>query len=85
MNELVRSAVVESLGEMLSRPIDSFADADDLVDDLGLDSLNVVNLLGDVEHRLMKRFPEGREAELVGIKTLRDLVERLAAVFLEVP
>ena len=85
MKAIVRSAVVGSLGEMLSNPIDSFADADDLVDDLGLDSLNVVNLLGDIEQRLMKRFPEGREAELVGIRTVRDLVERLATVFFEAP
>lgn len=85
MKELVRSAVVESLGEMLSRPIDSFAETDDLVNDLGLDSLNVVNLLGDIEHRLTMRFPDGREAELVGTKTVRDLVERLATVFFEAP
>jgi acyl carrier protein len=75
---VVRAAVVGALAEILREPPASILDSQDLVGDLGLDSLNAAQLLVAIERRLSWRVPEGYERELMGAIRVADLVEIVA-------
>jgi acyl carrier protein len=77
----IRTAVVESLGMLLGIDAAGIVDGDNLVKQLGLDSLNAANCVVEIEERLGTRVPEGREGELVDVTTVGELIDRLVAVF----
>jgi acyl carrier protein len=79
--EAIRTAVVESIAQLTKSSAQGMSDDNDLVDDLGVDSLNAVNLLVAVEDRLGIMLPEGSEASLAGVRTVGELVARLGAAF----
>lgn len=77
----IREAVVASLAEIAKVPAASILDVHHLVDDLGVDSLRIANLLMSVEDRLGRSLPEGCEGKLVGVTAVGDLVSRIADAF----
>jgi|HubBroStandDraft_3_1064219.scaffolds.fasta_scaffold459579_1 acyl carrier protein len=77
----VRKAVVEAIEELTGSSSKTISDAHDLVEDLRIDSMASVSLLIAIEDRVGKRVPEGAESDLVGVRTVGDLVERLTRVF----
>jgi acyl carrier protein len=79
--DAVRTAVAEAICELTGTAVEKIADTDDLVKDLGVDSMTSVNLLVAIEDRVGARVPDGAEGSLVGIRTVGDLVDRLIAVF----
>jgi acyl carrier protein len=76
----IRTGVIASIAQLIGRRPDQISDKDNLIDDLGVDSLIAVNLLSSIEARLAVRLPEGSESSLVGIWTVGELVERLTLV-----
>jgi acyl carrier protein len=76
----VRSALVESIAELTRSSANRISDGDDLIEDLGVDSMVVVNLLMAIEDRLGVMLPEGSESSLIGARTVADLTERLIGV-----
>jgi acyl carrier protein len=80
----VRSALVESIAELTRSSASRIGDGDDLVEDLGVDSMVVVNLLMTIEDNLGVRLPEGCESSLVGARTVADLTDRLMGVLADV-
>jgi acyl carrier protein len=79
--ERIRRALVESLAELTHHSVSGISDGARLVEDLGVDSMIVVNLVMAIEDRLGVRLPEGSESSLVDAKTVADLTERLVGVF----
>jgi acyl carrier protein len=79
--DAVRTAVAEAVGELTGIAVAQIADSDDLVEDLGVDSMAAVNLLVAIEDRVGVRVPDGDEGSLVGIRTVGNLVDRLMAIF----
>lgn len=77
----IRRALVESLAELTHHSVNGISDGARLVEDLGVDSMIVVNLVMAIEDRLGVRLPEGSESSLVDAKTVADLTERLVGVF----
>jgi acyl carrier protein len=77
----LRAAVAEAIGEFTGHPVDGISDGDDLAEDLGVDSMSAVSLLIAVEDRFGVMLPEGCEGRLVGIRTVGQLVEQLAAIY----
>jgi acyl carrier protein len=77
----IRVAVIGALGEITRRPTDRMTDADALVEELGLDSLNMASFIVAVEERLGARVSDGDEAELVDAKTVGDILDRLERIF----
>jgi acyl carrier protein len=73
--------VAEAVGELTGIAVAQIADSDDLVEDLGVDSMAAVNLLVAIEDRVGVRVPDGDEGSLVGIRTVGNLVDRLMAIF----
>jgi acyl carrier protein len=73
----VRSALVDSIAELTRSSASRISDGDDLIEDLGVDSMVVVNLLMAIEDKLGVTLPEGSESSLVGARTVGDLSERL--------
>ena len=73
--------VIESLralardGELPASIADEVLHGDTLIDDLGLDSMGKLSLLGAVEERADLALPE---AALAGIRTLGDLARAVA-------
>jgi acyl carrier protein len=74
-------AVAEALAEITGVSTGRISDTSDLVDDLALDSMASVSLLNAIEDRVGCKVPDGSEGSLVGIRTVADLVDRLASVF----
>lgn len=82
MNEAtVKDAVTASIAALIGRASDTIEETDDLASDLGVDSLIAIKLLHSVESKLGRSLPEGSEGSLVGISTVRELVQRLTAIF----
>jgi acyl carrier protein len=79
--DAIRAAVAAAIGELTGASIEKIADTDDLVDDLGVDSMASVSLLVAIEDRVGATIPDGSEGSLVGIRTVGDLVDRLISVF----
>jgi acyl carrier protein len=77
----IRTGVIAAIAQLVGRRADQISDRDNLIDDLGVDSLIAVNLLRSIEDGLGVRLPEGSESSLVGIWTVGELVERLALLF----
>ena len=75
----VRSALVESIAELTRSSANRISDGDDLIEDLGVDSMVVANLLMAIEDKLGVKLPSGSESSLVGARTVGDLTERLSA------
>ena len=84
-SDIIRNAVVESIAELVGAQAQNVRNTDDLAEDLGVDSMHAVNLLMAVEDRLGVTLPEGSEASLVGVRTVGDLVERLAVALAHAP
>jgi acyl carrier protein len=85
MSGFLRTAVVESLAELTRCSAAQISDGDDLVEDLGVDSMAAINLIMAIEDRLGTTLPEGCESRLAGARTVADLTERLASVLTAAP
>ena len=81
MQSSVRDAVLSSLAKLTGVAESAIADADDLFDDLGVDSMMSVNLLMEVEDRLKARLPDGSEGSFVDVRTVGELMRRFDGVF----
>jgi acyl carrier protein len=77
----VRNAAAEAIGELTGTAVEQIEDSDDLVEDLGVDSMASVSLLVAIEERVGATVPDGAEGSLVGIRTVGDLVDRLIGIF----
>jgi acyl carrier protein len=85
MSSLLRNAVVESLAALTRGSAAQISDADDLVDDLGVDSMAAIHLIMAIEDRLGRTLPEGCEPMLAGARTVGELTERLTSVLAAAP
>jgi acyl carrier protein len=65
------------VAEASRRDLDSIGPNDDLVEQLGLDSLGALHILAALEKKLGVRFPDERLSEL---RTLRSLEEAVAGL-----
>jgi acyl carrier protein len=74
--EEIESRVRAGLAEACKRDVASLSRDDDLVETLGLDSLQGLMALAVVEKRLGVRFADERLAEL---RTVRRIVDAIAA------
>ena len=79
--DFLRAAVAGAIGDLTGHSLDRISDADDLADDLGVDSMASVNLLVAIEDRVGTRIPDGAEGSLVGIRTVGDVVDRLVSLW----
>jgi acyl carrier protein len=77
----IRAAAADAIGELTGYAAEGIHDTDDLVRDLGVDSMVAVRLLVAIEDRVGSMLPDGCEGSLVGARTVAELVERLAIVF----
>jgi acyl carrier protein len=77
----IRLAVAEAVADLTAYPTEKITDADDLFDDLGVDSMLAITLLVTIEDRLGATLPAGCEGRLVGVRTVAQLVDCLAAIF----
>jgi acyl carrier protein len=78
--QAVRVAVVSSIADLLGEPVESIGESDNLVDDLGLDSVSAAQLLVAIESKLSWRVPEGSERQLMDATRVGDLVEVVAGL-----
>ena len=62
------------IGEVSRRDLTSAGLDEDLVRQLGLDSLAALRLLAAVEKRFDTRFPDGRLGEFRTLRQLRDFI-----------
>ena len=69
--------VVKALSEQLNIPQDKIKPENDIVKDLGADSLDVVELLMTLEDSTGKTIPEDKVADL---KTVADVVNLLQSL-----
>ena len=69
--------VVKALSEQLNIPQDKIKPENDIVKDLGADSLDVVELLMTLEDNTGKTIPEDKVADL---KTVADVVNLLKSL-----
>lgn len=69
--------VLEELSPKAGRVI---RDTDQLVDEFGVDSLNVADLLLGIERVLDVTFPPGAESRFAGVETVGELVDLVAAL-----
>lgn len=76
MNEELEMRVRTLLGGLARRDLAELGADDDLIEHLGLDSLQGLSFLAAVEKRFEVRFPDERLGEL---RTVRALVEALRA------
>jgi acyl carrier protein len=79
--DLLRVATVEAIAELTGCSANKISDTDDLVDDLGVDSMVAVNLVVAIEDRVRRTLSDGYESSLVDVRTVGSLVERLASAF----
>jgi acyl carrier protein len=77
----IRAAVIASLGEITGVPAQRITERDDLVSQLGFDSLDAASCIVAVEQRLGAAVPDGHEAELAGVKTVGEMIARLVTIF----
>ena len=77
----LRASVVGAISELTGHSPEAIVDTNDIVDDLGVDSMASVSLLLAIEDHFGVALPDGCEGRLVGIRTVGDLVESLAAVY----
>ena len=77
MTVTIQGAVVTTIARLTGRGAADISETDDLVDDLGIDSVMTVDLLSRIEEELGVMLPEGSEGSLVGIWTVGELVGRL--------
>jgi acyl carrier protein len=77
----IRAAAADAIGELTGYSPEKINETDDLVRDLGVDSMVAVRLLVAIEDRIGTMLPDGSEGSLVGARTVAELVERLAVVF----
>jgi acyl carrier protein len=77
----LRASVVDAIGEVTGYSPEAIVDTNDIVDDLGVDSMASISLLLAIEDHVGVPLPDGCEGRLVGIRTVGDLVESLAAVY----
>ncbi|HLK35569.1 MAG TPA: acyl carrier protein [Polyangiaceae bacterium] len=75
----IRVVLVDTISALTGKAGRDISDGDDLVEDLGVDSLIAAKLLVEVEDRLGRQLPDGSEASLAGARTVGELVERFAA------
>jgi acyl carrier protein len=78
----LRVGVIESLAELTRRSVEGIVGSDELVKDLGIDSLMIANLLTTIEDHLGTFLPNGCEGSLVTVRTVDDLVDRLSEAFM---
>jgi acyl carrier protein len=60
-----------SISKISGLPVDSIADSASYVEDLGLDSLTILEIVVEVDYQFNVRIPEDR---MEGIRTLEDTV-----------
>jgi acyl carrier protein len=77
---VVQSAVVRAIASLARRPAGDIRLSDRLVEDLGLDSANTVNLLFEIETELNLPLPDGYENSLLDVTTVQELVDRLRGI-----
>jgi acyl carrier protein len=76
----IRTAVVDAIAELAGLSAERICDADELVEDLGVDSMLAVSLLVAIEDRVGIALPDGCEGSLVGAQTVGDLAQGVASV-----
>lgn len=79
--DLIRTAVTQCLAQLTGLPANRISDGDNLVEDLGVDSLVTVKFIGTVEEALGLPLPEGCDALLITARTVDQVVQRLYAAF----
>ena len=72
----VEASVRKIVAEVARREVAALGDDDDLVEKLGLDSLQGLQMLAAVEKRFDVRFPDER---LVDLRTIRRLTDAIHA------
>ena len=70
--EEVRTQIKEIIGEVADLDPNEMADADTLVEGLGLDSLSLLEVSVDVDYHFKLGLPEG---EMKGLRTIQDIVD----------
>jgi acyl carrier protein len=70
------SRVRSVIGEVSRRPVEGLGADEDLVERLGLDSLEGLHVLAALEKRLSVRFPDDRLGDL---RTVRRIVDAVRA------
>jgi acyl carrier protein len=71
----LESRVRELLAEAIRRQVSTLGPDDDLVETLGLDSLQGLKVLALLEKRLSVRFPDHRLSELRSLRSLVAAIE----------
>ena len=79
-NTAIATAVVDSIAQLTGRSAHKISNTDNLVDDLGIDSLTATKLFSRIEGTLGIALPEGSEGSLVGIDTVGELIDRLGTL-----
>ena len=74
-NVEVERLVRQLLGELSKRDVSALGGDDDLVEQLGLDSLQGLSFLAAVEKRFQVRFPDERLAALRSVRALVEGIE----------
>jgi len=70
----VQQAILDGLQAVTSKPVESVADDSDLVSDLALDSLQVMNLMMEIEDQLDITIATEALADLRRVRELTDYV-----------
>ncbi len=69
--------IAQMLAEQLSIPVDSITLESRIIEDLGADSLDVVELMMSLEDNLGKTIPDDKMAELKTVGDVVKLVEEI--------
>lgn len=77
----IRTAVAQSIGQLTGYAPEKIRDTDDLIHDLGVDSMVAARLLVGVEDQLDTLLPEGWESSMAEVRTVAELVQCLALAF----
>ncbi|MBL4849066.1 MAG: acyl carrier protein [Planctomycetes bacterium] len=76
MSEATLSRVLTLAGGRFTRPVSELGPDDDLFESLGIDSVQALELLSDLERAFGVDLPD---YELAEVRSFRDLAERIAA------
>ena len=74
-SERIKSAVIDIISRQFSVAVVTITEYTDITDDLGADSLDVVELLMEIEDELGVNIPD---SEVLNLKTIQDVVAYLS-------
>ena len=66
-----KKKVIHIIAERLAKPEDSITESSNFVDDLGADSLDLVEIIMEIEEQCGVSIPDGDQEK---IKTVRDAI-----------